>query len=56
MCIAAAWDVAVRKPSIMPIYNCTSGQLNSMTYEQFWKEYTKKFCVKYPLSKSLPLN
>ena len=55
MCIAAAWDLAARKPTTMPIYNCTSGQLNSMSIQQFLVENAVNSSRKNPLSKSLPL-
>jgi hypothetical protein len=50
MCLAAGWDVAVRKPKSLPIYNCTSGQINALNYREFLMELVPKYSAKYPMS------
>lgn len=55
MCLAAAWDVASRRPSVMPIYNCTSGQINALNYGEFLTDLCVKYTAKYPISEFFSL-
>lgn len=53
MCLAAAWDVASRRPSVMPIYNCTSGTINALSVKEFFADFCVKYTNKHPMSKLL---
>jgi fatty acyl-CoA reductase len=53
--ITAAWHTAAHRSNTMRVYNCTSGNLNPITWREFgrlthkyWLEYPSKYVTWYP--------
>lgn len=50
--IAAAWSLAIERPSNVPVYNCTTGQLNRLTWGQM-ERASHKYFLKTPVNKPI---
>ncbi|KAK2178517.1 hypothetical protein NP493_540g00009 [Ridgeia piscesae] len=52
MMIAAAWHTATERPAKMPVYNCTTGQLNKVTWGELGL-LSQKALAKNPLDDAI---
>lgn len=45
--ITAAWHTAAYRSNTMRVYNCTSGQINEITWKRFG-DLTQRYSIEYP--------